>query len=98
MCTPLPHCPTPHAHTEAVPGWFKEVVTNRSPPPKEDAAQLKAGMYGVVRSLLRALEKVRCSGVCKPVQEGGRGSVLAADKMAVEFRDELSANARASVT
>lgn len=38
------------------------MVSSRQAPPKEDQEQLKAGMYGVVRSLLRALEKVGCVG------------------------------------
>lgn len=42
-----------------MPLWFKSVATSRHAPPKDDQDQLKAGMYGVVRSQLRALERVR---------------------------------------
>uniref|UniRef100_A0A7S3QUH6 Tyrosine specific protein phosphatases domain-containing protein n=1 Tax=Dunaliella tertiolecta TaxID=3047 RepID=A0A7S3QUH6_DUNTE len=42
---------------DPVPEWFRAMAKSRPAPPKEDQEQLKAGMYGVVRSLLRALEK-----------------------------------------
>ena len=45
-------------NADQVPAWFKGAMSQRHTPPKEDQEQLKAGMYGVVRSLLRALEKV----------------------------------------
>lgn len=55
--------------TEEVPGWFRAAVASKPTPPVEGEGRLKAGNYGVIRSLLRALDKVRycCSSICTAV-------------------------------
>ena len=59
-----------------VPAWFSKAMATKRPPLEHD--KLKAGMYDVVRSLLRALEQVRQGGEGEGGEGMGGGSLMRA--------------------